>query len=606
MMSFGWLASAMACATLALAQVETRLLKGSYLLATASVDLNGNEFLSADVATRQSVSTTTQDLGTGRQRWKLVYGGPDWYSIVSDYGAPGTYDYLGTTDVNQFMVSAALYPADDGSGLQRWQLNKVPLSTTGSYYIRPYLSALTNTSLWLTQSFDMMGTRIITLIRNATGPGSQWQALQFSGEYNLIIRGNFLSASTQFAGRGLGTSPNDNGSGQQRVQLLRRLDGLYYIVVEGTSSLYKYLSVLSGTPAQAYLDVRQSPNSNTWIVTSSTSGTFTVQDSRYGFYLTLPRTAGSTQFLASGYVGDGSLNWALQPTSGAPSSGCISNVGNGQFLQGPLGSSWLLIRGPASNWYQIKSASSANTFSYLSLGAYSPSIPYLVSQDDGSGAQRWEINPAPIGYYIQPWVTTNISGQYLVAGYSTPVSVASQLDGSSLQTFYIGQCPTQPLLSSAGAIAIGCVFGIGGGLLLIAAAYYYYTRYCLKQAGSEQDLAEVEKGVEPTKVGNAFEDHAEIKVEVKEPPTLAGQFRELWDRLVAFLVALVGQVHELWSRLPFIRGRVPVVVASDTIPGETDLKADKVDDQEAAKLSHRPSRCLSFCMPGRGGSVIAA
>jgi len=518
-------------------QVENQVFKGSYLIGNDNVDPSlGHEFLSSDQPNPKAAGLAYQDAGTGRQRWKLIYGGAigtDWYSIVSAYGTAGSYDYLGTTDPSQAMVSVSMYPSDDGSGLQRWQLVKAPFTTNGTYYLRPYLAALTNQTLWLTQTYDISGARGVTMARlNASATNqAQWQLLQFTGEYNLISQNSFLSASTQNNGRGLATAPNDNGNGQQRVQFLQRTDGLYYLLVEGTGSPYKYVSILPGSQAQAYLDVRQTSNSAAWVLASSVANTFTLQDSRYGFYLTIPTASAPGQFLATGYVQGTGQNWVMQPTQGLPAGSCIQNVGNGQYLQGPLGSNWALIRGPASTWYQVKSASSSSTFSYLSLGAFGFGAPFLVSQDDGSGAQRWEISAAPTGFYIQPWATTNISGRYLAAQNGPPpLAMASQPDGTNLQAFYINQCPAAPSsYNNAGAVAAACVFGILGGLLLLGGLYYLYTRhYGLdlwlqkkpeEGVEGEVDLSQAEKGdgASPDTFGNAFMDVDDIKLDMQEP-----------------------------------------------------------------------------------------
>lgn len=521
--------------------VENQVFKGSVLLANTNLDTTGLEFLSADQANRQVAGFAAQDAATGRQRWKLIYGGAigtDWYNIVSAYGTSGSYDYLGTTDPSQASVSAGLFAGDDGTGLQRWQLIKAPSSTNGTYYIRPYLAALTNTSLWLTQTYDIAGNKGISMVRlNATAtPQAQWQLLQFSGEYNLISQNMYLSASSaQMNGRGLTATSSDTGSGQQRVQLLKRLDGLYYILVEGTASAYKYLSIMPGSQAQAILDVRQSLTSVTWNVQSSVSNTFTIQDARFGFYLTMP-SSGSTQFLSTGYVQGSGMNWILQPTQGVPGGSCIQNVGNGQYLQGPLGSNWVLIRGPAATWYQVKSAASASTFSFLSLGVLGSGAPNLVAQDDGSGFQRWEFNVAPNGFYIQPWAAANVTGRYLAAQSGpVPLTMASQPDGSLLQTFVINSCPAgQTSYMAGGAIAAAVIFSLIGAGLLIGGAYYVYIRkYNLDiwmrpktESDStftegEPDLSAAEKGTDPVTFGNAFTDPSDIKIDMKDQPSRA-------------------------------------------------------------------------------------
>lgn len=499
--------------------LEMQAFPGSFLIASNVSDALGNEFLSTDLANRQSVGLAALDAGNGRQRWKLVNGGAGWYSIVVVYGTSSSYDYLGVTDVRQTTVSVSMYPADDGTGLQRWQLVKSddPMAKS-TYYIRPYLS--TNNSIWLCTIPGGTGPRSISLTTNKYDAyaATQWQPLQFEGQYNLYS-GQYLSASSQTGGRAVTSSSLDDGSGFQRFQILQRVDQLFYILVRGTGSQYKYLAVMPGsmnTPPQLYLDTRASANSVLWQLAYS-SGTWTFQDSRYGNYLTMPRSGSSGQFLSQSYVGDGTQNWVLQSTTGIPVGNCLASGGNHLYIKGPQTYSWTFTRGPVSTWYEIGSMSSSNAVSYLSLNADGISAPVFALQDDGSGAQRWEINKGPGGgFYVQPYATKSTAARYLSAQQG--LSMASLPDGSYLQEFYITACPTnsEAAGNKTAAIVLGVLFGIFGAGLCIGGVYYVYTRKLFRKSAAEID---VEKSAElgDVAVGKAFPEGDDIFTDINNP-----------------------------------------------------------------------------------------
>lgn len=518
--------------------VETALFKGSFLLASSAVDTNGNEFLSADEAGRTYIGCVSKDYDTGRQRWKLLFGGADWYNIVASVGTPSSFDFLGFNDSLQDSGSVQMFATDDGSGRQRWQLVRLNMSEH-LYQIRPMGN---HSHLWLSHAGTANGASSISLSRSH-GPEVEWTILEFAGEYNLVNGASFLSAT---AVSGLVSSVNANdGSGRQRWQFLKQIDGVFKIIivgVQGPASELKYLAVSSQGPKQEDVVLNNRSGHIHWAVSAKPDGTFTLQNVESKLWLTMPHTAGSTSFLSPNFSNDGNDNWSLFAEDKKPIGvNCISTQGSNLYLRGPLGSTWNLVKGPAAEWFNIITTGSTYSSLYLSFQASTNAV-VLVTSDDGTGQERWEINEGPgnaSGYFIQPWAPDSVKARYLSVNSNVRNSsldlVVVPVPAGANQVFVIGACPQQhgSTNSPGMATALAIILGILGAVVVFGGlAWGYYRNQ--KPAGDSPNSPIPRSflvDVEAVQVGKAFEDLDDVKIEIPEPapevaprmPTRQGQ-----------------------------------------------------------------------------------
>lgn len=500
--------------------LETALFKGSFLLASSVVDSNGTEFLSADEAGRDFVGIVAKDYGSGRQRWNFLFGGPDWYHIVASVGTTTSFDYLGFDLVKR---SIRMYVSDDGSGQQRWQL--VRSNTSDNIrYIRPY----NHSGMWLSLEGAGNSSRSVSLSRSP-GLETQWTLLEFAGEYNLINGASYLGASTQ-TGRGV---PHvfvaDDSSGLQRWQLLKQPDGLYRMLLDGGGvSELKYLATPKGNSTSNQTLLLDSRNGSIhWIVSANKDGTFTIQSPQHDLWLTMPQPKGSAAFLASTFINDGSMRWALNPTDQKPvGNQCISSVDSDLYLRSPGILTWNLARGPAADWYHIIAVGSKSPL-YLSAPVIGDSVS-LVAQDDGTGKQRWVINHGGNGrYVIQPWAPDGTNARYLSVFSNSTNSVVSLSVMPHPMHFVIGQCPqTTGTNTDKDGMVVGIIlafFGIGAGLGVLAYGYYRNQKKQVRElpiVSAPRDFLADHKNVT---VGKPLDDFEDVKVELKDSVPELGQ-----------------------------------------------------------------------------------
>lgn len=501
--------------------LETHLFKGSFLLASSVVDISGNEFLSADIGAINSVGCASHDAGTGRQRWKLIYGGADWYNIVTLYGSSTSYDFLGFTDPAQSVAAVQMYHADDGSVHQRWQL--IRSSTGGStYYIKPFSN---QSDWWLTHEGNSSGVEGVTLSRSTDSPSSEWMPLEYAGQYDVVNGAQYLSVVGS-APRSVAMTGSDDGSGHQQWQLVKRFDGVYYLLSTSTKSQLKYLAVAPGGHGSISLDTRQSNSTVLWVLAEPAPGVWTIQ-SFAGGWLGVPTAIGSTQFIHAAYTKDGSLDWSLVATDSTPTGNrCIADIGNNDYVQGPMGFSWNLVQGPAASWYYLETTDSQYSTLFLSSSADGSGV-VLLHQDDGTGMQRWEINKVSgNGYYIQPWAPISVGVRYLsgqpgTAGMNLSFEASP---GTSFQEFAIGHCPTTETSGSDGTwVILAVVVGLlGVGVLAAGLGYMHFQKqkHELQEEQPWDRPAGGKTSVEPAHVvGKGIDEFDDVHIDINELQT---------------------------------------------------------------------------------------